>query len=178
MGTLTSQGKNHLRYLDITLRVGSPQLDNYHAVNGQRGRFTRGDVLPLDDVPDAIRRRVWLDTDRTYRLASRRLIEIKSNQETKVKDADSSADFSSEPPSVYQEPAPPMGGADTEWVARVRKWSAEVAKSSDVLSSSVSFAVLRVSKYMVSTEGTGCYTAAISRALPWWRTAKRRMAWT
>ncbi len=57
-------------------------------------------------MPDAIRRRVWLDTDRTYKLAARRLIEIKSNQEVKVKDADGSADFSSEPPAVYQEPPP------------------------------------------------------------------------
>jgi predicted Zn-dependent protease len=143
-----------LRYLDITLRVGARQLDNYHQVNGQRGRFTRGDVLPLDDVPDAIRRKVWLDTDRTYRLASRRLIEIKSNQETKVKDADSSADFSSEPPSVYQEPPPAMGAVADEWVKRVRKWSADVANAPDVLYSNVSLSVERISKYMVSTEGT------------------------
>ena len=154
MGTLVSQGKNRYRVLDITLRVGAPQLDNYHQVNAQRGRFTRGDVLPLDDVPDAIRRKVWLDTDLTYRLASRRLIEIKSNQETKVKDADSSADFSSEPPSVSQEPPPPLGALDDEWVKRVRRWSAEVANSSDVLYSSVNLSMERVSKYMVSTDGT------------------------
>src|SRR5579862_9451378 len=154
MGTLTSQNKRRSRLLDITLRVGQPQLDNYHMVNGQRGRFTRGNVLPLDDVPDAIRRRVWLDTDRTYRLASRRLIEIKSNQETKVKDADGSADFSSEPPAVYQEPPPPVTALDSEWVKRVRKWSANVAHSPDVLSSNVNLTVQRVSKYMVSTEGS------------------------
>jgi TldD protein len=154
MGALTSQNKNRLRYLDITLRVGGPQLDNYHQVNGQRGRFTRGDSLPIDDVPDAIRRKVWLDTDRTYRLASRRLIEIKSNQETKVKEADNSADFSSEPPSVYQEPPPAMAALDNEWVKRVRKWSADVANSPDVLYSNVSLSVQRISKYMVSTEGT------------------------
>ena len=154
MGTISAQHKNHLRFLDITLRVGAQQLDNYHQVNGQRGRFTHGDVLPLDDVPDAIRRKVWLDTDRTYRLASRRLIEIKSNQETKVKDADSSADFSSEPPSVYQEPPPALGTLDDEWVKRVRKWSAAVANSSDVLYSNVNLSVERISKSMVSTEGT------------------------
>jgi TldD protein len=154
MGTVSSQGKNHMRYLDITLRVGTPQLDNYHLVNGQRGRFTRGNVMPIDDVPDAIRRQVWLDTDRTYKLASRRLIEIKSNQETKVKDADSSADFSSEPPSVYQEPPPAMGAVDSEWVKRVRKWSAAVANSPDVLYSDVNLSVQRISKYMVSTEGS------------------------
>jgi TldD protein len=154
LGTIESRGKDHLRYLDITLRVGTPQLDNYHSVNGQKGRFTNGEVLPLDDVPDAIRRKVWLDTDRTYKLAARRLIEVKSNQETKVKDADSSADFSIEPSAVYQEPPPPIGNIDEEWAQRARKWSAAVADFPDVLYSNVNLSVQRLSKYMVSTEGT------------------------
>jgi predicted Zn-dependent protease len=153
-GTIDSHSKDHLRYLDVTLRVGAAQLDNYHSVNGQKGRFTRGEVIPLDDVPDAIRRRVWLDTDRTYKLAARRLIEIKSNQEVKVKDADSSADFSSEPPATYQEPPPPIGSIDDQWSERARKWSAAVADFPDVLYSSVSLSAQRLSKYMVSTEGT------------------------
>jgi TldD protein len=153
-GTIDSHSKDHLRYLDVTLRVGAAQLDNYHSVNGQKGRFTRGEVVPLDDVPDAIRRRVWLDTDRTYKLAARRLIEIKSNQEVKVKDADSSADFSSEPPATYQEPPPPIGSIDEQWSERARKWSAAVADFPDVLYSSVSLSAQRLSKYMVSTEGT------------------------
>jgi len=154
LGAIESRNKEHLRYLDITMRVGTPQLDNYHSVNGQKGRFTRGEVLPLDDVPDAIRRKVWLDTDRTYKLAARRLIEIKSNQEVKVKDADSSADFSSEPPAVYQEPPPAAGNIDEQWAQRARKWSAEVADFPDVLYSNISLSVQRLSKYMVSTEGT------------------------
>ena len=154
LGTIESRGNEHLRFLDITLRVGTPQLDNYHLVNGQRGRFTHGEVLPLDDVPDAIRRRVWLETDRTYKLAARRLIEIKSNQQVKVKDADSSADFSSEPPAVYQEPPPAISVIDDQWAERARKWSAEVADHPDVLYSNVSLSSERLSKYMVSTEGT------------------------
>ncbi len=154
LGAIESRGKNHLRYLDITVRVGTAQLDNYHSINGQKGRFTRGEVLALDDVPDAIRRKVWIDTDRTYKLAARRLIEIKSNQEVKVKDADSSADFSSEPPAVYQEPPPPVGNLDDQWAARARKWSAEVADFPDVLYSNVNLSAQRLSKFMVSTEGT------------------------
>ncbi len=154
LGSIDTRHKNRLRYLDITLRVGAAQLDNYHSVNGQKGRFTRGDILPLDEVPDAIRRRVWLDTDNTYKLAARRLIEIKSNQEVKVKDADSSADFSSEPPSVYQEPPQAMGTIDEEWAQRLRKWSGELGNVPDVLYSNISVSVQRLSKYMVSTEGT------------------------
>jgi predicted Zn-dependent protease len=153
-GAIESRKKDHLRYLDVTLRVGTAQLDNYHSVNGQRGRFTNGEILPLDDVPSAIRRLVWLDTDRTYKLAARRLIEIKSDQQVKVKDADGSADFSNEPPAVYREPPPPVGNIDEEWAQRARKWSADVADFSDVLYSNVSVSARRISKYMVSTEGT------------------------
>lgn len=153
-GSLTAQSKNHVRYLDITVRVGSPKLDNYHLINGQRGQFTPGAVLALDNEPDAIRRRVWLETDRTYQLAARRLIQIKSNQEVKVKDADGSDDFSGEPPSVYQEPPPQPGGLNDTWTERVRNWSKLVSDHPDVLSSSVNLSVERETKQMVSTEGT------------------------
>ena len=109
LGTIDSRDNQKRRVLDITLRVGTPQLDNYHAIDGKRGQYKQGEMIALDDVPDAIRRKVWLETDRMYKLAARRLIEIKSNQEVKVKAIDSSADFSSEPPAVYQEPPPPIG---------------------------------------------------------------------
>ena len=154
LGTVESRGKERLRYLDITLRVGTPQLDNYHAIDGKRGQYKQGEMIALDDVPDAIRRKVWLETDRMYKLAARRFIEIKSNQEVKVKAADSSADFSSEPPAVYQEPPPPIGNIDEEWTKRARKWSAEVSDSPDVLYSNVNLSAQRLSKYMVSTDGT------------------------
>ena len=154
LGSLTAQSKNRVRYLDISVRVGSPKLDNYHVINGQRGQFTPGAVLALDDVPDAIRRRVWLETDRTYKLAARRLIQIKSAEEVKVKDADGSDDFSIEPPSVYQEPPPAAGDLNAAWAQRVSKWSKLVGDHPDVLSSSINLSVERETKQMVSTEGT------------------------
>jgi len=153
-GTVNGQSRNHARYLDITIRVGSPKLDNYHVVEGQRARFTPGAILPLDDVPDAIRRRVWLETDRTYRLAARRLIEIKSNEQVKVKQADDSADFSSEAPEKYEEPAPqPLRILDQEWINRVRKWSGDVGNHPGVLNSGADLSVERITNYFVSTDG-------------------------
>jgi predicted Zn-dependent protease len=154
LGTITSQAKHHERFLDITIRVGGQKLDNYHVINGQRPRFTPGAVIALDDVPEAIRRRIWLETDRSYKLAARRLIEIKSNDEVKVKQADGSDDFSSEPTSIYQELPPQAGNLDEEWAKRVRKWSALVSDHADVLNSAVSLSVDRETKHMVSTGGT------------------------
>jgi TldD protein len=154
-GTVSGESKNHVRFLDITIRVGTPKLDNYHVVQGQRPRFTPGAVLPLDDVPDAIRRRVWLETDRTYRLASRRLIEIKSNEEVKVKQADDSPDFSSEAPATYEEPTPqPLRILDQEWINRVRKWSGGLGMHPGVLNSSTNLQVEKITNYFVSTDGT------------------------
>jgi TldD protein len=154
IGTITSRNMGHGRYLDITIRVGSPALDNYHIIKGERARFTPGSPFPLDDVPDAIRRRLWLDTDQTYRLASRRLIEIKSNQQVKLQQADDSADFSREPPSVHDEQPPRLRPLDEEWAGRLRKWSAILGNNSGMLNSGVALVVQRETKYLVSTDGT------------------------
>jgi TldD protein len=154
LGSLSGEGQNRTRLFDVTVRVGSPKLDNYHVVKGERSRFTSGAVVPLDDVPDAVRRRVWLETDRTYRLASRRLIEIKSNDQVKVKQADDSDDFSTEPPATYQETPPPLAYAGDEWRNRLRKWSAQLANSPGVLSSGIVLSLQRETKYLINTEGS------------------------
>ncbi len=154
LGSIIGGGKNHVRFLDITVRVGSPRLDNYHIIKGERTRFTPGDILPLDDVSDAIRQRVWLDTDRTYRLAARRLIEIKSNTQVTVKQADDSDDFSTEPATVFEEPPARLVSAGPEWTNRLRKWSAQLSNSPGVLSSGVVLSLQRETKYLISTEGT------------------------
>ena len=153
-GALTTRSKGKARFLDVTIRVGSPKLDNYHLTNGQRARFTSGAALPLDNVPDAIRRKVWLETDRVYRLAARRLIEIKSNAQAKVAPEDESDDFSSEPPSVHEDALPKLRSADEEWIGRLRKWSLALSSNYGVLSSGVTLALQTQTKYLVDTEGT------------------------
>ena len=153
-GALTTRSKGKARFLDVTIRVGSPKLDNYHLTNGQRARFTSGAALPLDNVPDAIRRKVWLETDRVYRLAARRLIEIKSNAQAKVAPEDESDDFSSEPPSVHEDALPKLRSADEEWIGRLRKWSLALSSNYGVLGSGVKLALQTQTKYLVDTEGT------------------------
>ncbi len=154
LGALTNRSKGHVRYLDITVRVGNPKLDNYHVLKGGRVQFTPGAVVPLDDVADAIRRRAWLETDAVYRRASRQLIEIKSNAQSKVQQEDDSNDFSIESPAVHEEQPPRLRYADEEWVARLRKWSAKLAANSGILSSGVTLVVQREMKYLVNTEGS------------------------
>ncbi len=48
---------------------------------------------PIEDNANAIKRRLWLETDRAYRTAAERLIRIKTNTQVKVAEADDSDDF-------------------------------------------------------------------------------------
>jgi len=154
LGTLQNQGKANNRIFDISVRVGSNKLDNYHATRGERPQFTVPTLLPIEDVPDAIRRRVWVETDRATRAAAQRLINLRTSTQVNVAAEDTSDDFSKEEPSVFVE-APKKFTVDSKaWENKVRQWSNEFTKFPKVLSSGVSVRLHQETKYLVNTEGT------------------------
>jgi TldD protein len=154
LGTLQARTAGATRTLDVAVRVGSYKLDNYHSTRGERPQFGGGSALPIENVDDAIRRRLWLDTDRTLRAASQRLVNLKTSTQVNVADEDKSDDFSREEPSVsVSEPKKIVVNGD-EWAAKVRRWSGEFAKYSRVLTSNVSIRLANETKYLVTTEGT------------------------
>ncbi len=154
LGTIdaTSGGKD--RMLDVSVRVGSPQLDNYHSVNGDRGRFTSGALTSFENSIDAIKRRIWLETDRAYRAAAQRLIRIKTNTQVKVAAEDTSNDFSIEKPSTAVETLPKLEFDSAAWSERIRKLSARFANYPHVLTSHISVSGQTDSRYFVNTEGS------------------------
>jgi predicted Zn-dependent protease len=154
LGTLQGRNKATNRVLDVTLRVGNNKLDNYHVVNSDRPQFTTAILITQDDNPDAIRRVVWAETDRIYRLASQRLINLKTSTKVNVADQDKSDDFSVEDPSVYVEAVKKLPPSSDEWADKVRRWSAELSKYNGILLSNVTVMLQRETKYMVSSEGT------------------------
>ena len=96
LGELGSSNNGHSRYLDVTVRVGDPKLDNFRRVRGERIQFTSGAQVAVDGNPAALKEELWLETDRVYRSASDRLIRIKTNQQVKAADRDQSDDFTKE----------------------------------------------------------------------------------
>lgn len=154
LGVLHSSNRTHRRILDVSVRVGDRTLDNYRQIRGEQPRFTVGTPITLDDQPDAIRRRVWSETDRTYRLAAQRLIKIKTDTQVKVEAQDSSDDFSEEDPSVSIEPVAPLRFPMDEWTPRLRKLSAEFLNYSEIITSQITLMAQRETKVLVNTEGT------------------------
>jgi TldD protein len=154
MGALQGSSCGHNRLLDVTVRVGSPQLDNYHRVQGQRPAFTSATPLPIEDGAGAIRQRLWLETDRVYRLAAERLIKLRTSTQVQVDRQEDSPDFAQEPPSTYAEPFKKHVFSPKEWESRARAWSAAFAGKPEILTSGVSVVARRETRYLVSTEGT------------------------
>ena len=154
LGAMESVSGGKSRTLDVSVRVGSPHVDNYHRVRGSSGQFTFGAPLTFEDNPASIKQRLWLDTDRSYRAAAERLIRIKTNTEVNVAAADNSDDFSSEPPSVSVQNPAPLKFDEEAWKERIRKLSARFGNYPSVLNSHVSVAAQNDVRYFVNTEGS------------------------
>jgi len=55
LGVITGSDNGKSRLLDVSVRVGSPKLDNYHRVRGDRGQFTSGAALTYEDNVNSIK---------------------------------------------------------------------------------------------------------------------------
>jgi predicted Zn-dependent protease len=153
-GALVNQSRNQGRVIDVTVRVGNYELDNYHQAQGVRPPSGVAGLIPIEDKPAAIRRRIWLETDRAYKNAAQRLIQVKTAQQTQNRPEDQSADFSKEEPVVDSQLPPKLVFPAAEWAGRVRKLSAIFSKYPQVLNSNVTVIAQRETKTIVNTEGS------------------------
>ena len=153
-GAIRAHNHSHGRVLDVSVRVGSPKFDNYHPIRGERGEFRASTVISVDDVPNSIRNSLWLETDHAWRAAAQRYTQAKTDTQTTVAQEDNSDDFSSEQPSTFTEDPPKYRFVEQEWADRLRRISAQLAGSPEVLSSTIAVSVTRETRTLVTTDGT------------------------
>jgi len=152
-GALVANMKRHERSADISVRVGSRDLDNTHGENRFNAIITA--TLPLDDKPDAIARVLWLNTDRMYKKAAQGFLEVKTNTKVRADEEDSSPDFSTEKPQVFTGKAIDSPKFDQHtWEDRVRRYSSIFAKYPDIENSAIVLQVQDSTRYFVSSEGS------------------------
>ena len=154
LGALQSTTSGKSRTVDVSIRVGDPALDNYRQIRGDRPQFSGAISMPLEDDSNALSRRLWLETDRVFRSAAQRLINIKTNQQIKLEGDDKSGDFSPAPPVVKFETVAALQFDKKLWQDRARKWSQYFADKPEVLSSNVVIVGQREIKTLVNTDGT------------------------
>lgn len=155
-GALRNSQSTRARVLDVEVRVGNYELDSTHQQRGQGGghRFPSAPVsLPVEDDPHALRSVIWLETDRKYRDAVERLIQVRTARAVKVQEEDESADFSREEPHKITLPAAEVSFDKPLWEKRARAASALFTAYPDILQADFFLTGEQTTKYLVSSEG-------------------------
>jgi len=153
---LLNSDSNRNRWLEVSVRTGSYELDNTHKVDGrQPPSGGPGTSAPLDDDPEVLRRAIWLETDKQYRAAAEALIKIKTGKEVKVQTEEGQApDFSREKPQVFTGPWVSFSLDRKPWEQKVRDYTAYFRQSPAIINSIVTFTAQAQNVMQLTSEGT------------------------
>lgn len=154
LGDLTTHSNSRARYLDVSVRVGTPKLDNYHLIGGNRPQFTSAVAVPIEGGAAAVKQLAWIETNRAYSSAAERLIKITTSKQVNVDSVDKSDDFSPAPKQVHVEPVTRPVFDEAQWTAKVRTLSAVFKSHPRLLNSTVSIQVQTDERFFVNTEGS------------------------
>jgi TldD protein len=148
-------GSTHVRgrSADVTVRIGTPALDNSHG-NERKSAISSG-VIPLEDNQDAIAHELWRLTYEEYRKASNSYVNVKTGTRVRVQEEDPSPDFSQEKPEAhadYTELAPPPEQKTLEKMAR--QYSSYLRQYPYILSSFAIVTAQRTRLHFASSEGS------------------------
>jgi TldD protein len=151
-GSLLNSTHVRRRAVDVSMRIGTPALDNAHAQN--RASANTSGSLPLEDDRNAIAHELWRLTYEEYRKASKAYANVKTDTQVHAQEEDTSPDFSQEKPPThvdYKEVAPATDQRALEKFAR--EYSALFRKFPYIYSSSVMISGQRTRFHFLSTEG-------------------------
>ena len=160
-GGLLTDSAVKRRSADVTMRVGSPALDNTHGQSRSSGMTS--DMLPLDGNAEATSRVLWEMTDRAYKRAAPAFMNVKTNTAVQAEEEDKSPDFSKEQPKVHvgeKLTEPPFDRK--QWEEEVRRLSGAFRKYPDVYYATVVLQVSNVNSRMVNSEGSEIATPGAS----------------
>ncbi|MDR2682330.1 MAG: TldD/PmbA family protein [Dysgonamonadaceae bacterium] len=157
------------RILTACLRVGDYTLDNSHELResggGGSGASVQGTYLPYEENDRLLRNSIWLQLDELYKEGIQTYEQVKANLAAKVKQEDTSPDFSHEPVTNHYEQ--PLSWNDLHidpatWEEKVRKYSA-IFDENDDIQEGVAFFSAGLSRIVfVDTEGREMAQNAVS----------------
>ena len=156
-GAIGSSTETHRRIADIQVRLGTPAQDNTHGDHRNSALTTI--PLPLTDDREALARSLWFATNRGYAMALDGFLKVKTEQQVRAKEEDTSGDFTTEPEKNTAHtdllpPPPPLVIDKAAWEARLRELSGTFLQFPDVFFDNISLQASNEIDYFVSSEGT------------------------
>lgn len=152
-GALLGADSQHTRQADIVVRVGEPSLDNTHGQH--RASAVHTVALPLTDDRSAIARSLWWATNTEYRNAVQTYLRVKTDEQVRAKEEDTSPDFSQEKPvTAGGTPAPAPHLDSAQWSARMKALSGVFRNYPHVYANFVVMTANSETTFYVTSEGT------------------------
>lgn len=155
-GSLLRSDDETGRLLDVEVRVGTPDLDSHSPI--QRDSLAALDGLqrnariPLGEDEKPIRSYLWLETDRRYRQAVRRVKDVHRSESIKKREP-RPPEFSHEKKETLIQPEAVLDVNKKYWEGRVKQCSLDSSRGVATHSTcSVDFT--RTTVYFVNSEGT------------------------
>src|SRR4030095_16070562 len=97
---------------------------------------------------------IWLETDRRYKAAVERFIQVKANRTIKVDEEDTSADMSRQTSESAKLSLPKLDVNAANWERKLKAFSALFNKSPEIYEGTVSLSTNVDNDYVVNSEGT------------------------
>lgn len=158
LGTVNNEESEKGAYLDVDIRVGTPELDNTHIIkmlDGGSNTYNPFATLVSIEDKNALINTLWLTTDLATKAAQERYLKVLNNNKTAATRNDNSADFSKAPakPSVYIADMPEVKVDFAEVRTVLSNLSALMKGHDFIFSSSVEFNLSKNTNYYVNSEG-------------------------
>lgn len=152
-GALVNRRSDHQRYLYTQVRVGSPELDNTGYIGGWRSMGRARTKITVDDDYDALRRQLWLVTDREYKLALENLAGKQAHLQAHPPRTPV-ADFSEAEPLVALADPVALEKDLAGWEARVRLAAETLGEFGGLQDWTVRLHTLALNKRYLNSEGS------------------------
>ncbi|HEU0369093.1 MAG TPA: metallopeptidase TldD-related protein, partial [Candidatus Acidoferrum sp.] len=163
-GSLLTDSALHRRQADVTMRIGSPALDNTHGQSRPSGMVSG--VLPYGNDPNSLSRVLWELTDRAYKRSSPAFLNVKTNTAVRAEEEDKSPDFSRESPVTHTTEDVKLPDFDRPtWEAEIRRISSVFRNYPNVYYANVVLQVQDAKQRKVTSEGTAIITPSVSTRL-------------
>ncbi len=162
-GAIESASRNRSRWLDVSVRAGSYELDNTHRVPGETNAasFTFPLRGPMNGNTAVLAAALWRATERVYKDAARRYLRVESAKDVRLQGEDTSPDFAKPLPqdvtACTAVTAASLGdnvdGQMEQWKVNLRQWSELFRRERHILNSHIALSVRSATRYVVSSDG-------------------------
>jgi predicted Zn-dependent protease len=146
------------RFLDVDMRVGTPELDSTHPLRGLSAfdNDTRESVRIAYTGPgelDSLRQAVWRELDGRYRDARERLVLLDANRRVRVEEENPAPDFEPREPVTAALEVPPLALDLAAWRDVVVRASELLDAEDEIYVNQVRVVGMRQERTLVDTEG-------------------------